>query len=103
MEYIREILGANLLALRKSKDLKQVELANLIGVTPASYNRWENGGNWPDPESLEKLATFYNVPSSRFFYDPGLDKAEANSTWVNRPSPKEITKKLEELIQLINP
>lgn len=75
-----------------------------MGVNQSTYGRWENG-DWIGSESLEKiekLAAYYEVPSSRFFYDPGLDKAEANSTWVNRPSPKDITKKLEELIQFIN-
>jgi len=73
MEFIREILSKNLEGLRKSKGLKRKELAEKANVAYSGYVRWENGLNWPDPESLEKIALFYNVKSSRFFYDSELD------------------------------
>lgn len=74
MEYIREILAKNLLELRKSKSLTQGQVATGIDATVASYSRWENGINWPDPESLEKLATYFEVPSSRLFVDDNLQR-----------------------------
>lgn len=74
MEYIREILAKNLLELRKSKGLTQGQVATVIDSTVASYSRWENGLNWPDPESLEKLAICFEVPSSRFFADDNLQR-----------------------------
>ena len=76
MEYIREILARNILSLRKETGQTQSTVAQAIGSTVASYSRWENGINWPDPESIEKLASFYKVPSSRLFYDEALDRPE---------------------------
>lgn len=72
MEYIREILATNLQRLRKSRGYTQAQLAMAIGSTAASYNRWENGINWPDPESIEKIASYYQVKSSALFQDPSL-------------------------------
>lgn len=72
MEYIRQILASNLLRLRKSKGLTQAQIAELVNTTPASYNRWEKGVNWPDPESIEKIAFQLNVKSSELFADNSL-------------------------------
>jgi transcriptional regulator with XRE-family HTH domain len=74
MDLIRIILSQNLIELRKARGLTQVELANMIQVTHSTYNTWENGA-WPSSAGLEKLAAFYGVRSSRFFYDPTLDLA----------------------------
>ena len=98
MHYIRVILGQNLLALRKQRGFTQADLASALQTTTPTYNRWESGNSWPDAESLEKLAAFYGVSSSRFFYDPSLDPSQIENPWVDRPSPKEIAKKLQGII-----
>lgn len=96
MEFIREILAKNLLQLRKERGVTQGQLANSLNTTAASYSRWENAVAWPDPESLEKLAQFYGVRSSRFFHDPDLEKPL--ETPPRKLSNKEIKAKLAELI-----
>ncbi len=101
MEFIREILAKNLLLPRKERGVTQGQLASALNTTAASYSRWENAAAWPDPESLEKLASFYGIRSSRFFYDQDLEKPPIDPS-KTPPSPKELTKKLEELIELIN-
>lgn len=98
MEFIRSLLYKNLQDLRKERGLTQKTVADAIGVSQSSYGRWE-AGEWISPESIEKLAQFYGVRSSRFFYDPDLNEPPMKTS---APSPKEITKKLEELIQFIN-
>lgn len=100
MEFIREILARNLLLLRKERGVTQGQLASALNTTAASYSRWENAAAWPDPESLEKLASFYGVRSSRFFYDQDLDKPIEQSH-KPRISPKELKRRLNELIDLI--
>ena len=102
MDLIREILVKNLLDLRKSRGLSQTDIASKIGITSQTYNRWEGGLNWPDTASLEKLADYYGIRSSRFFYDPELDKSEIQQTWVNRPSVKDIKKALQDVIDLLD-
>ena len=37
------IIGENIRAFRKRKDMTQEEFANLLGVTYQSVSRWENG------------------------------------------------------------
>ena len=72
MEYIREILAFNLRTLRKEKGLTRSGLAEKVGINTSSYSRYEASGWVGDYEALEKLAVFYGVLSSRFFYDPNL-------------------------------
>jgi transcriptional regulator with XRE-family HTH domain len=98
LEYIKKLLSDNLHALRKDKSFSQVEIARAIGVSQASYARWESG-EWISPESLEKLAQFYGVRSSRFFYDPEMEKPAELAP--KKLSNKEIKAKLVELIEQI--
>ena len=47
--------------LREDKDLKQIELADLIGCSQATYSRYESGALGVPSDVLIKLAKFYNV------------------------------------------
>ena len=85
--------------MRKSKGLTQAQLSEKLGVTQASYNRWENGTSWPDAETIETISSFYGVNSTMFFYDPNL---VINNQPIHTPlNKKEIIKKLEDLIDSI--
>lgn len=47
--------------LREDNDKKQVEIANILGISQQYYSEYENG-NRPIPvEKLKLLAQFYNV------------------------------------------
>ena len=56
-------IGNNIRTLRRSKDMTQDELAEKLGVTFQTINRWENGGTYPDMELLPVLAGIFDVPS----------------------------------------
>lgn len=45
--------------LRQKRGLNQKELAELLGVEPSKYNKWENGKNCPNYDTLCKLANFW--------------------------------------------
>jgi transcriptional regulator with XRE-family HTH domain len=45
-----------LVELREAKGYNQNELARILGVTPLTYYRWENGIFQPSNEMLVKLA-----------------------------------------------
>ena len=45
-----------LIELREAKGYNQNELAKLLGITPVTYYRWENGIYQPSNEMLVKLA-----------------------------------------------
>lgn len=53
--------GDRLIILREERGLEQKEAAELIGVSPATLNRYEKEKREPDLEMLGKLAKFYNV------------------------------------------
>lgn len=71
-ESIRAILSKNLRELRKERGLTQEGLASLAGFQGPSYNRWESGKSWPEPETIEALAKALGVPESRLFLDLSL-------------------------------
>lgn len=48
-------------ALRKSRKLKQVELAEALGVTERTIRNYESGEREPDLPQAAKLADFFNV------------------------------------------
>ena len=48
--------GSLIAQQRKSKNLTQRELAELLGVTDKAISRWETGTGFPDVSILEQLA-----------------------------------------------
>ena len=54
-------LAENLKTLRKSKDMTQEEIAEIIGVSPQSVSKWERGDTFPDITLLPTLANLYNT------------------------------------------
>ena len=51
--------GENLQALRKKKQLSQEALAEMLGVSFASINRWEKGKFEPTILAKEKLKALF--------------------------------------------
>lgn len=47
--------------LREDRDLKQAELAKVLGTTQQNYSKIETGRSDISGEKLMKLAEFYNV------------------------------------------
>ena len=47
--------------LREDRDLKQIELADFIGCSQATYSRYETGALGVPSDVLIKLSVFYNV------------------------------------------
>jgi transcriptional regulator with XRE-family HTH domain len=63
----KEIVRANLVKLRKEHKFTQMELAEKIGYSDKAISRWETGEVNPDIETLDKLATLYEIDISVFF------------------------------------
>lgn len=59
---IKIILGANVKELRKSKQLTQEKLAELVGVETTTIARIETGANFASSENFAKLCDIFNVP-----------------------------------------
>ena len=47
--------------LRQSRALRQVQLADKLGVKKQSISNWENDNIRPSVEMLEKIADFFDV------------------------------------------
>ena len=78
--------------LRIAKNISQVELGRLLGVTNQSVSNWENNNILPSIEMLRKLATFFSV-SADFLL--GLN--ETRSLDVSGLSEKQIAH-LQEIV-----
>lgn len=67
MENIKKIIADNLITLRKQNKLTQMELAEKINYSDKAISRWENAEVTPDVETLNMLASVYNIPVTSFF------------------------------------
>lgn len=54
-------IGSRIAALRKAKNLKQEELAEMLGVSGQAVSKWENDQNCPDISLLPQLAKILGV------------------------------------------
>ena len=53
--------GKRIVQLRKEKGFTQKELADKLNVSDKAVSRWETGKNYPDIETLQRLATVLDV------------------------------------------
>jgi transcriptional regulator with XRE-family HTH domain len=58
---LKDIISANLKALRAHTQLSQEEFANKAGMQQRAYGRLENGENWQHLESLDKICKAYDL------------------------------------------
>ena len=54
-------LGKRIAELRKQKDLRQDDIAQLLDVSPQAVSKWENDQTCPDIGLLPKLAQILGV------------------------------------------
>lgn len=54
-------LGTRIAALRKTKGLKQEEIADMLGVSGQAVSKWENDQTCPDITLLPKLSEILDV------------------------------------------
>lgn len=58
---IQETLINNLIALRKSRGLTQIELGEKINYSDKTISKWEKGDSCPNIEAVYKIAKFYGI------------------------------------------
>lgn len=63
----------NLRKFRIEKKLSQQQLADIIGTTQQSINKYENHGTEPDIETLMKLADYFGVSVDHLIGHSGPD------------------------------
>lgn len=56
-----QTIGKRLAEIRKSKKLKQMELAEMLNISQQVISNIERGVTAPDIEQLKKIADIYNI------------------------------------------
>ena len=56
------LFGKRLLALRKSRNLKQSDLANALGVSRETISYYESRAKNPTTELINKISAYFGVP-----------------------------------------
>mgnify|MGYP000903559116 CR=1 FL=1 len=54
-------IGKTIRLLREKHGLKQINLANALQVSSQAVSKWERCANYPDIETIKKLAELFNV------------------------------------------
>lgn len=72
-DQLREIIKKNLISLRKTKGLSQVDIAMLVDKKSTTVASWEQGLSLPDVTTLYRLAQFYNCTMEYFYQEHDND------------------------------
>ena len=61
IEDLKEIIAANLVRLRQSAGLTQLQLAEMLNYSDKAVSKWERGESIPDLRVLIQLAQLYHI------------------------------------------
>ena len=74
---IKKLLGKRIQEIRKSKNLTQETLAEMVNMDTSSISHIENGKFYPTAENLDKIIEVLQIkPSEIFNYESHADKDE---------------------------
>ena len=68
-------IGDKIMYQRKLKRIKQADLADKIGVSLRTLQRWELGQYFPNTEDISKIAQVLNIPVSELIDTPTNENA----------------------------
>ena len=60
-------IGHKLKDLRETKNLKQKEVALILGISPVTYNRYESDQRKPSFEIMIMISDYFDVDFAYFF------------------------------------
>lgn len=78
------MLGEKIKLYRKNKKITQVEIAETLGVKPATISKYESGTLEPNIESLKKLAELFNISIDELLKEDNFDISKINILEVLR-------------------
>lgn len=61
------IIGETIRSLRKSKNISQAELGNIIGYSARTVSDWENGATEPNISAIKALVKYFDITYEEFF------------------------------------
>lgn len=72
-------LGTMIAALRKEKQMTQLDLAEKMGVTDKAVSKWERNLSCPDVNTLPKLAELFGISVDELMQGKsGAEKKQSN-------------------------
>lgn len=78
------MLGEKIKLYRENKNMTQFEIAELLGVKPATISKYESGTLEPNIESLKKLAKLFDVSIDELLKEDDFDISKINVLEVLR-------------------
>lgn len=82
---IKENIANNIVALRKSREWTQAELAEMLNYSDKTISKWERGESTPDVEMIYQMAQLFEVPIEYFFKENDTVSEEiVNKTKSNK-------------------
>ena len=78
------MLGEKIKIYRENKNMTQNEIAEVLGVKPATVSKYESGTLEPNIESLKKLAEIFNVSIDELIKEDDFDISRINILEVLR-------------------
>ena len=67
MGEVRKIIGDNIKTICEAKGIKQIEIAEYMGISQGSVSNWMKGINSIDIENLAKLCGFLGVSLNQIY------------------------------------
>ena len=67
-----KILGKKILTLRKSRNMTQQQLADMLSVTDKAISKWETGGGLPELKQIPAIASVFGVTVDDIISDRDL-------------------------------
>ena len=79
----KEIFAKNLLYYIKKSGVTQRDVAEVVDVSPSTFNEWIKGKKYPRIDKIEKLANYFGIQKS--------DLIEEYTEKNNSPDKQELT------------
>ena len=82
------MLGEKIKKYRETKGFTQAEIAELLGVSPATVSKYEAGTLEPNIESIKKISELFEVSIDKLLKDDAFDISKIDILAVLREQKK---------------
>lgn len=93
---MNEIIGNNIMTLRKEHGLTQEQLANALGISYQAVSKWETGNACPDISTLPLLADLFSVSVDQLIGRVPL-MTPPDAPYVPDEEPAEVRARVDDL------
>ena len=87
-------LGQRIAEKRKAKEMKQEELADMLGITAQAVSKWENDVSCPDIMTLPKLARILDTTTDELLTGTDTHAPTEAAILENKKDPSEVMIKI---------